>query len=153
MARVTMEEIAETPEKIESVEEIAVDSPSEPHESPPVERAPEKELRAQELVLQAPPEPVKRPRGRPKGAPNKPKAPAPVPAKPKKQAKRPPSSSSDSSSEEEPAPRQGKRAAVQDLMEDDLETQVLKFLSARRTSQQQQRRQLWQNLATAGLGR
>ena len=157
--------------------EIA-DEPSEPVpdvivEEEPLSCAPQ-QLRcapgAQVQVQPAPQaEPVKRPRGRPKGSANKPKAlaaptvpaeggPAPVPtkAKPKKQAKRPPSSSSDSSSsEEEPAPRktQGKRAAVRDLMEDDLETQVLKFLSARRTSQQQQRRQLWQNLATAGLGR
>lgn len=36
-------------------------------------------------------------------------------------------------------------------MEDDMETQVLKFLNARKQNQQQQRRTLWQNLAASGL--
>ena len=95
----------------------------------------------------AAPEPVKRPRGRPKGSVNK-KPPMKQPSpKPKKQ-RRPPSSSE--SSEDEP-PRQSTRAAVDHLLQDDMETQVLRFLNARKQNQAQQRRSLWQNLAASGL--
>ena len=90
--------------------------------------------------------PVKRPRGRPKGSANKPKPPAKEPKTPKN--KRPPSSSSSSESDE---PRLSKRSVVKHLMEDDMETQVLRFLTARKQNQEQQRRTLWQNLAASGL--
>ena len=90
--------------------------------------------------------PVKRPRGRPKGSANKPKPPVKEPATPKN--KRPSSSSSES---DEPQPRLSKRSVVNHLMEDDMETQVLRFLNARKQNQEQQRRTLWQNLAASGL--
>ena len=92
---------------------------------------------------------AKRPRGRPKGSTNKPKPPAKEPEVQRKR-KRPPSSSSDSSSDE-PQPRLSKRSVVKHLMEDDMETQVLRFLTARKQNQEQQRRTLWQNLAASGL--
>ena len=77
--------------------------------------------------------PTKRPRGRPKGSVNKPKplVKQPSPKKPKKQ-KRPPSTSSESSSDSDEPPRQSTRSAVNQLMEDDVETQVLRFLNARK---------------------
>ena len=107
--------------------------------SPPVETT---------VTTSAPAAPVKRPRGRPKGSANKPKPPPKQPEKPKK-TKRPPSSSSDSSESDEP--RLSKRSVVKHLMEDDMETQVLRFLTARKQNQEKQRRTLWQNLAASGL--
>ena len=98
--------------------------------------------------------PVKRPRGRPKGS-AKPKEPKAKPA-PKKaaRAKRPPSSSEDTSTDDEPQQRpRGTSAAVRHLMEDDMQTQVLQFLTARKASQQQKRNTLWQQLASSGLRR
>ena len=95
--------------------------------------------------------PVKRLRGRPKGK-AAPKAPAPkkVPAR----AKRPPSSSEDSSSsDDEPRRPRGTSAAVRTLLQDDMETQVLQFLTARKASQQTKRNELWRQLASSGLGR
>ena len=144
-----------------SMEPITAEIADEPSEPVPevnfVEEAP---VEPKSVLVEAPPQeaPVKRPRGRPKGS-AKPKAALPVkqPAKPKKQPKRPPSPSSDSSSSsgEEATPRKcyGKRAAVQDLMQDDVETQVLRFLTARKYSQEQQRRSLWQNLGSSRLRR
>jgi len=38
-------------------------------------------------------------------------------------------------------------------MEDDMQTQVLQFLTARKASQQQKRNTLWQQLASSGLRR
>ena len=99
------------------------------------------------VTTSAPAAPVKRPRGRPKGSVNKPKPPAKEPKTPKN--KRPPSSSSDSSESDEPRP--SKRSVVKHLMEDDMETQVLRFLTARKQNQEKQRRTLWQNLAASGL--
>ena len=104
--------------------------------------------------------PVKRPRGRPKGK-AAPKAPAPKKApvrvaSPRRKAivKRPPSSSSDSSSDDEPRRPRGASAAVRHLIhEDDMETQVLQFLNARKQSQAQKRNALWQQLASSGLRR
>ena len=102
--------------------------------------------------------PVKRPRGRPKGkaaakAPAPKKAPVRV-ASPRRKApvRRPPSSSSDSSSDDEQS--RGAAAAVHRLMhDDDMETQVLKFLNARKQTQVQKRNVLWKQLALHGLGR
>ena len=101
---------------------------------------------AESVTPSAPAAPVKRPRGRPKGSVNKPKPPVKEPKTPKN--KRPPSSSSSSESDE---PRLSKRSVVKHLMEDDMETQVLRFLTARKQNQEQQRRTLWQNLAASGL--
>ena len=96
----------------------------------------------------APAAPVKRPRGRPKGSANKPKPPVKGSKTPKN--KRPPSSSTSSESDEA-QPRLSKRAVVNHLLQDDMETQVLRFLTARKQNQEQQRRTLWQNLAASGL--
>ena len=103
--------------------------------------------------------PVKRPRGRPKGK-AAPKAPAPkkAPARaasPRRKAssRRPPSSSSDSSTDDEPRRPRGTYAVVRDLMEDDMSTKVLQFLTARKQSQQTKRHELWQRLASSGLRR
>ena len=104
--------------------------------------------------------PVKRPRGRPKGkaaakAPAPKKAPVQV-VSPRRKAssRRPPSSSSDSSTDDEPRRPRGASAAVQHLMDgDDMETQVLQFLHARKQSQAQKRNTLWQQLASSGLRR
>ena len=106
---------------------------------------------------------VKRPRGRPKGSVSKPKeAPKAKPAAPlvretvaprKARAKRPPSSSESSSDSESHRPRRGTSAAVRHLMEDDMETQILQFLTARKQSQQTKRHELWQQLASSGLRR
>ena len=106
-----------------------------------------------EPVVQAVEEvPVKRPRGRPKGtakpkAPPKPKA---VPKAPKLQRavttrRKPEPEYSDSSTSEEDM--------VGRLIEDDMETQILQFLSARKRDQESKRRNLWQNLASSGLRR
>ena len=95
-------------------------------------------------------DPVKRPRGRPKGK-AAPKAPAPKKAPAR--AKRPPSSSEDSSSDSEPRRPRGTSAAVRNLMQDDMETKVLQFLTARKQSQQAKRNELWQRLASSGLSR
>ena len=96
--------------------------------------------------------PVKRPRGRPKGTakpkvapPPKPKA---VPKAPKLQRevttrRKPEPEYSDSSTSEEDM--------VGRLMEDDMSTQVLRFLTARKRDQESKRRNLWQNLASSGL--
>ena len=108
---------------------------------------------SQPAIASVPDAPMKRPRGRPKGSANKPKPPVKQPSPPKskpKKQKRPPSTSSDSSESDEP-PRQSKRTVVKHLMEDDMETQVLRFLNARKQNQEQQRRSLWQNLAASGL--
>ena len=116
--------------------------------------APAGEARAESDV------PVKRPRGRPKGK-AAPKVPAPkkapvrvVSPRRKVSSRRPPSSSSDSSSDEEPRRPRGASAAVRHLMDgDDMETQVLQFLHARKQSQAQKRNTLWQQLASSGLRR
>lgn len=131
-------------------EEIALTSADDPPPPAPLTRA--------QTVLpsksEAHPEqdvPVKRPRGRPKGkAKAKPPAPRAAPAR----AKCPSSSSSDSSTDDEPRGRQGSTsAAVRTLMEDDMETQVLQFLTARKASQQTKRHELWARLAESGLRR
>ena len=107
--------------------------------------------------------PVKRPRGRPKGsakpketAKAKPAAPLArdtvAPRIPARRAKRPPSSS-DSSSDSEPRRPRGTSAAVRNLMQDDIETQVLQFLTAQKASQHQKRNALWKQLASSGLHR
>ena len=98
--------------------------------------------------------PVKRPRGRPKGS-AKPKAkqepkPKTVPPPPKLKRETttrrvPQPAYSDSSSSEDDM--------VGRLMEDDMETQILQFLSARKKDQESKRRALWQNLASSGLRR
>ena len=109
-----------------------------------------------EPIVQAVEEvPVKRPRGRPKGKaapkvapPPKPKA--AVPKAPKLQRevttrrKPEPEYSGSSTSEEEMVGR---------LMEDDMQTQILRFLTARKRDQESKRRSLWQNLASNGLRR
>ena len=112
-----------------------------------VESLPEAIVEAVEEV------PVKRPRGRPKGTakakvapPPKPKA--AVPKAPKLQRevttrRKPEPEYSDSSTSEEDM--------VGRLMEDDMSTQVLRFLTARKRDQESKRRNLWQNLASSGL--
>ena len=131
-------------------EEIALTSTDDPPPPAPLTRA--------QTVLpsksEAHPEqdvPVKRPRGRPKGkAKAKPPAPRAAPAR----AKRPPSSSEDSSTDDDSQQRpRGTSAAVRHLMEDDMQTQVLQFLTARKASQQQKRNALWKQLASSGLRR
>ena len=94
--------------------------------------------------------PVKRPRGRPKGkaAPKAPPKPKAVPKAPKLQRavttrRKPEPEYSDSSTSEEDM--------VGRLMEDDMSTQVLRFLTARKRDQESKRRNLWQNLASSGL--
>ena len=96
--------------------------------------------------------PVKRPRGRPKGkaAPKAPPKPKAVPKAPKLQRavttrRKPEPEYSDSSTSEEDM--------VGRLIEDDMETQILQFLSARKRDQESKRRNLWQNLASSGLRR
>jgi len=145
-------------EPIESPENAELASTTADDPPPPAALA-----RAQSVLApagEAPAEsdvPVKRPRGRPKG-----KAAAKVPA-PKKapvvfrrgerRSRRPPSASSDSSDSEPQRPR-GASAAVRHLMDgDDMETQVLQFLHARKQSQAQKRNALWQQLASSGLRR
>ena len=120
---------------------------------------------AQSVLLPEPAQdvPVKRPRGRPKGsakpketAKAKPAAPLArdtvAPRIPARRAKRPPSSSD--SSDSEPRRQRNTSAAVRHLMDgDDMETQVLQFLHARKQSQAQKRNALWQQLASSGLRR
>ena len=98
--------------------------------------------------------PVKRPRGRPKGTakakvapPPKAKA-VPVPKAPKLERavttrRKPEPEYSDSSTSEEDM--------VGRLIEDDMEAQILQFLSARKRDQESKRRNLWQHLASSGL--
>ena len=95
--------------------------------------------------------PVKRPRGRPKGkAKAKEPKPRPVPKAPvlKRETttrRQPQPEYSDSSTDED--------EMIGRLMEDDMETQILQFLSARKRDQESKRRNLWQNFAASGLRR
>jgi hypothetical protein len=96
--------------------------------------------------------PVKRPRGRPKGkaAPKAPPKAKAIPKAPKLERaattrRKPEPEYSDSSTSEE--------EMVGRLIEDDMETQILQFLSARKRDQESKRRSLWQNLASSGLRR
>ena len=109
-----------------------------------VESPPEAIVEAVEEV------PVKRPRGRPKGkaAPKAPPKAKAVPKAPKLQRavttrRKPEPEYSDSSTSEEDM--------VGRLLEDDMSTQVLRFLTARKRDQESKRRNLWQNLASSGL--
>ena len=114
----------------------------------------EDELLPEPIVEAVEEVPVKRPRGRPKGKaaakvvpPPKPKA---VPKAPKLERavttrRKPEPEYSDSSTSEE--------EMVGRLIEDDMETQILQFLSARKRDQESKRRNLWQNLASSGLRR
>ena len=109
-----------------------------------------------EPIVEAVEVPVKRPRGRPKGTakakvapPPKAKA-VPVPKAPKLERavttrRKPEPEYSDSSTSEE--------EMVGRLIEDDMSTQVLRFLTARKRDQESKRRNLWQNLASSGLRR
>jgi hypothetical protein len=117
-----------------------------PHADDEVESPPEPIVEAVEEV------PVKRPRGRPKGkaAPKAPPKAKAVPKAPKLERaattrKKPEPEYSDSSTSEE--------EMVGRLIEDDMETQILQFLSARKRDQESKRRSLWQNLASSGLRR
>ena len=126
-----------------NVSETVVEPPPAHDEAEP---PPEPIVEAMEEV------PVKRPRGRPKGkaapkAPSKAKA---VPKAPKLQRevttrRKPEPEYSDSSTSEE--------EMVGRLMEDDMQTQILRFLTARKRYQESKRRSLWQNLASSGLRR
>ena len=111
-----------------------------------VESPPEPIVEAVEEV------PVKRPRGRPKGkaAPKAPPKAKAIPKAPKLERavttrRKPEPEYSDSSTSEE--------EMVGRLIEDDMETQILQFLSARKRDQESKRRNLWQNLASSGLRR
>ena len=111
-----------------------------------VESLPEAIVEAVEEV------PVKKPRGRPKGkaAPKAPPKAKAVPKAPKLERavttrRKPEPEYSDSSTSEEDM--------VGRLIEDDMETQILQFLSARKRDQESKRRNLWQNLASSGLRR
>ena len=142
MSEIIMEPIAEDNENAVSlVKETATDLPQAlPAEDVPVPVS----------MLAAP----KRKPGRPKGSANKAKAapPAPPPA-PKPRAKRvppklkanPSSDNDDSSSSEED------KRIFNNLMQDDMETQILQFLTARKKDQSQKRHTLWTNLASSGL--
>jgi outer membrane biosynthesis protein TonB len=130
------------------LEPIIDDNANVTIEPPPaddeVESPPEPIVEAVEEV------PVKRPRGRPKGkaAPKAPPKPKAVPKAPKLQRavttrRKPEPEYSDSSTSEEDM--------VGRLLEDDMSTQVLRFLTARKRDQESKRRNLWQNLASSGL--
>ena len=149
---ISLEEISTEPTN-EELESTTADDPPPPA---PIAQAPSvvpQEPEHQDL-------PVKRPRGRPKGK-AAPKVAAPkkapvrvVSPRHKKSSRRPPSSSEEStSSDDEPRRPRGTSAAVRTLMEDDMETKVLEFLTARKQSQQVKRNDLWQRLASSGLAR
>ena len=111
-----------------------------------VESPPEPIVEAVEEV------PVKRPRGRPKGkaAPKAPPKAETVPKAPKLERavttrRKPEPEYSDSSTSEE--------EMVGRIIEDDMETQILQSLCARKREQESKRRNLWQNLASSGLRR
>ena len=113
----------------------------------------EDELLPEPIVEAVEEVPVKRPRGRPKGKAAPKVAPPPkakVPKAPKLERavttrRKPEPEYSDSSTSEEDM--------VGRLIEDDMETQILQFLSARKRDQESKRRNLWQNLASSGLRR
>ena len=100
--------------------------------------------------------PVKRPRGRPKGS-AKPKA--KQEAKQPKAVPPPPKLKRETTTRRAPQPEQYSDSSTDEdemvgrLMEDDMETQILQFLSARKRDQETKRRALWQNLASSGLRR
>ena len=128
-----------------NVSETVVEPPLADDEA---ESPPEPIVEAMEEV------PVKRPRGRPKGKAASKVAPPPkakaVPKAPKLQRdvttrRKPEPEYSDSSTSEE--------EMVGRLMRDDVETQILRFLSARKRDQESKRRNLWQNLESNGLRR
>ena len=112
----------------------------------------EDELLPEPIVEAVEEVPVKRPRGRPKGkaAPKAPPKAKAVPKAPKLERasttrRKPEPEYSDSSTSE--------GEMVGRLIEDDMETQILQFLSARKRDQESKRRNLWQNLASSGLRR
>ena len=117
-------------------------------EPPPADD--EAELLPEPIVEAVEEVPVKKPRGRPKGkaAPKAPPKPKAVPKAPKLERavttrRKPEPEYSDSSTSEE--------EMVGRLLEDDMSTQVLRFLTARKRDQESKRRNLWQNLASSGL--
>ena len=126
-----------------NVSETVVEPPPADDEA---ESPPEPIVEAMEEV------PVKRPRGRPKGK-AAPKAPPKAKAVPKASKlqhevttrRKPETEYSDSSTSEE--------EMVGRLMEDDMQTQILRFLTARKRDQESKRRSSWQSLASSGLRR
>ena len=101
---------------------------------------------------------VKRPRGRPKSS-AKPKAKqvSSIP-KPNSKLPPPPKLKRETTTRRVPQPAYSDSSSSEDdmvgrLMEDDMETQILQFLSARKKDQESKRRALWQNLASSGLRR
>ena len=140
MAEKIIEPIAEEPlshtEKAEN--ETTTDMPQDlPAEAAPVASPPIPKPTAQ----------PKRKPGRPKGSTNKAKAsPAPKPkaAPPKPKANPYPDNDDSSSSEED-------QRIFTGIMQDDMETQVLQFLTARKKDQVNKRHALWTNLASCGL--
>ena len=136
----------------EIILEPIIDDNAETIEPPPADD--EAELLPEPIVEAVEEVPVKRPRGRPKGTAKPKVAPPPkakvVPKAPKLQRevttrRKPEPEYSDSSTSEE--------EMVGRLIEDDMETQILQFLSARKRDQESKRRSLWQNLASSGLRR
>ena len=101
--------------------------------------------------------PIKRPRGRPKGS-AKPKAKQEPKPKAVPKIPPPPKLKRETTTRRVPQPAYSDSSSSEDdmvgrLMEDDMETQILQFLSARKKDQESKRRALWQNLASSGLRR
>ena len=96
--------------------------------------------------------PVKKPRGRPKGAANKPK---PVPTRPTPTLKAAPDLRSRRIQKQAPPVQECSSDSddntYQTLVKDDIETSVLQFLHARKLDQQRKRHALWSGLASQGL--
>ena len=158
MSEITFEPINADSEPTETVEEAQSPEPPgslEKSEALTLWPAPPKPAAAEA--------PQKRKPGRPKGSANKPKAVTQAPEphsfwpqdsvvptraprpKPKKVAVAPPQPSDESSSSEED------ERILSNLMQDDMETQILQFLTARKAEQANKRHALWTNLASSGL--
>ena len=108
----------------------------------------------QTLPTEAPvmPEPTAQPKrkpGRPRGSTNKAKA-AP-PAAPKPKARAPPKPKAITSDNDDSSSSEEDQRIFSGLMQDDMETQILQFLTARKKDQANKRHALWTNLASSGL--
>ena len=143
MADVTFEAIGSV-----DTEEPHTESMVDPVEDPTIQSPDPSPVPSPEEKIGRSPAPTPQPKrkpGRPKGSANKTK-PAP-PAPPKAKARAPKQAvldDSSSSSEED-------QRILGTLMQDDMETQILSFLTARKKDQAQKRHTLWTNLASSGL--
>ena len=138
MSEIIIEPIAEDNEEAENETDLPQALPAEDVPSHSWQR-----------VIPEPTAQPKRKPGRPRGSTNKAKA-AP-PAAPKPKARAPPKPKAITSDNDESSSSEEDQRILGNLMQDDMETQILQFLTARKKDQANKRHTLWTNLAASGL--